>query len=138
MRSEAEAQEQVAQLLTQQAEAWTRGDLEAFCSVYAEDAAFVAPSGLTRGRQAVLERYRSRYPGPDAMGALTLEVMETRTAWGTEVSLLGDAVPSRVHAVSVVARWTLRRPGQPDATGLTLLVLRPHGAGWQIVQDASM
>jgi hypothetical protein len=50
---------------------------------------------------------------------------------------LGDAVPSRIHAVSVVARWTLRRPGQPDATGLTLLVLRPAGGAWQIVQDAS-
>lgn len=137
-RRETEAREQVAALLTRQAAAWTRGDLEAFCSAYAEDAAFVAPSGLTRGRQHVFERYRGRYPGRETMGALAFELLETRTAWGTEVSLLGDAVPSRVHAVSVVARWTLRRPGQPDATGLTLLVLRPVGQGWQIVQDASL
>jgi hypothetical protein len=61
-----------------------------------------------------------------------------RTAWGTEVSLLGDAVPSRVHSVSVVARWTLRRAGQADATGLTLIVRRPRRDGWEIVQDASM
>ena len=84
------------------------------------------------------ERYRRRYPGRDAMGALTLEPVELRSAWGTEVSLLDDAVPSRVHAVSVVARWTLKRAGQPDASGLTLIVLRPHGDSWQIVQDASM
>ena len=137
-RREALAREQIAQLLTTQAEAWTRGDLEAFCSAYAEDASFVAPTGLTRNRQEILERYRRRYPGREAMGALTLEVLETRAAWGTEVSLLGDAAPSRVHAVSVVARWTLRRPGQPDASGLTLLVLRPRGEGWEIVEDASM
>jgi hypothetical protein len=102
------------------------------------DAAFVSPTGLTRGRQQGVERYKHRYPGPEAMGALALEVVEMRTAWGTEVSLLGDAVPSRIHSVSVVARWTLRRAGQPDASGLTLVVLRPRRGGWEIVQDASM
>ena len=138
VRRDGEAREAVRALLATQAEAWTRGDIEAFCSVYAEDAAFVSPTGLTRGRQQVVERYRRRYPGTEAMGALALEVLEMRTAWGTEVSLLGDAVPSRVHSVSVVARWTLRRAGQPDATGLTLVVLRPRRGGWEIVQDASM
>jgi hypothetical protein len=48
------------------------------------------------------------------------------------------AVPSRVHSVSVVARWTLRRAGQPEATGLNLIVLRSRRDGWEIVQDASM
>jgi uncharacterized protein (TIGR02246 family) len=137
-RREAEARDAVARLLARQAEAWTRGDLEAFCSVYAEDATFVTPSGSTHGRRQVLERYRLRYPGREAMGELTLEILETRTARGTEISLLDDAVPSRIHGVSVVARWTLRRAGRPDATGLTLLVLQPDGDGWRIVQDASM
>ena len=138
VRREREAREQVQRLLDVQSAAWTRGDIEAFCSVYADDASFLSPTGLTRGRQQVLERYRRRYPGRDAMGALRLEVIEMRTAWGTEVSLLGDALPSRVHAVSVVARWTLRRPGQDDATGLTLIVLRPRGESWEIVEDASL
>ena len=135
---ELQAREAVTALLQVQASAWTRGDLEAFCSVYADDAAFVSPSGLTRGRREVLERYRKRYPGREAMGALTLDVQEARPAWGVEVSLLGDAVPGRVQTVSVVARWTIRRDGQPDASGLTLLVLRPRRDGWEIVQDASM
>jgi peptidoglycan/xylan/chitin deacetylase (PgdA/CDA1 family)/ketosteroid isomerase-like protein len=132
------AREQVVRLLEQQSAAWTRGDLEAFCSAYAEDATFVSPSGLVHGRRQVLERYRRRYPGREAMGALSLEVLELRVARGTEVSLLGDAVPSRVHSVSIVARWKLTHPGREDATGLTLLVLRPHGDGWEIVQDASI
>ncbi len=133
-----EAREGVRRLLAAQAEAWSRGDVEAFCSVYAEDAAFASASGLASGRRQVVERYRQRYPDREAMGTLTLDVLDMRTAWGTEVSLLGDAVPSRIHSVSVVARWTLRRAGQADASGLTLIVLRPRRDGWEIVQDASM
>jgi len=37
-----------------------------------------------------------------------------------------------------VARWTLAYPDKQPASGLTLLVLRPLGEGWAIVQDASM
>jgi peptidoglycan/xylan/chitin deacetylase (PgdA/CDA1 family) len=132
------AREGVRKLLDVQSQAWSRGDVETFCSTYAEDATYVSPSGLTRGRQEVLERYRRRYPGREAMGTLTLDVVEMRAAWGVEVSLLDDAVPGRVQSVSVVARWKLQREGQPDATGLTLIVLRPKGDGWEIVQDASM
>ena len=38
----------------------------------------------------------------------------------------------------MLARWTLTREAQEELTGLTLLVLRPRGDGWEIVQDASM
>jgi ketosteroid isomerase-like protein len=133
-----EARTAARDLLTLQTEAWNRGDLEAFCSVYADDATFASPSGLTRGRDQVLERYRSRYPDQAAMGRLSLDVLEMRTAEGMEVSMMGDARPSRVHGLTVVARWTLAYPDQEDATGLTLLVLRPGPDGWRITQDASM
>lgn len=122
---------QVAALLRTQAEAWSRGDLEAFTSVYAEDAAFLSPSGLTRGRREVLARYRKRYPDAAAMGKLTLEVIETRVfPWGKGAA-----------GASVAARWRLEYPGQADrktAEGLTLIVLRRTAKSWEIVQDASM
>jgi hypothetical protein len=76
--------------------------------------------------------------GGRSWGALTLEVLEWRAPWGIEISLLGDAVPSRIHPASVVARWALKSAGSPDATGLALMVLRRRGDGWEIVQDASM
>ena len=57
---------------------------------------------------------------------------------GVEVSLLGDARPSRVHGTAVTARWTLTYPDRDAATGMTLLTLRPSPDGWRIVQDASM
>ena len=120
-----EIRKAVAAVLDRQTAAWNRGDLEGFVSAYAEDATFVSPTGLTRGRQAVLDRYRKRYPDKAAMGTLALEIVETRLA-------AGEA------GASVVARWTLSYPDKPAASGHTLLVLRPRADGWAIVQDASM
>ena len=72
------------------------------------------------------------------MGHLSLEPLDLRSAEGTEVSMLGDARPSRVHSISVVARFTLEYVDPEGATGPTLLVVRPGPEGWRIVQDASM
>jgi ketosteroid isomerase-like protein len=137
-RRDQEARSAAGDLLSVQAAAWNRGDLEEFCSVYADDATFISPSGLTQGRDAVLARYRSRYPDAAAMGQLSLEVLEMRTAHGTEVSMMGDARPSRIHGLTVTARWTLSYSDREPASGLTLLVMRPTADGWRIVQDASM
>ncbi len=111
-------------LLNDQAAAWTRGDLDAFCSVYADDATFISPSGLAKGHQAVLERYRKKYVDRQGMGSLTLEIEDVRA--------LGRG------SASVVARWTLTWPEKPNASGLTLLVFEKKKDGWRIVQDASM
>jgi peptidoglycan/xylan/chitin deacetylase (PgdA/CDA1 family) len=141
LRRARDAQSGVEALLKTQSDAWNRGDLDTFTSVYAEDASFLSPTGLTQGRRQVLERYRRRYPDRKAMGTLTLEILEVRPAQGVEFTALGDARPSRVHGLSVAARWRLAYPDQPDkktAEGLTLLVLRRHGDSWEIVQDASM
>jgi peptidoglycan/xylan/chitin deacetylase (PgdA/CDA1 family) len=141
LRRAQSARSAVEALLKTQSDAWNRGDLETFTSVYAEDASFLSPTGLTQGRRQVLERYRRRYPDQQAMGTLSLEILEARPAQGVEFTMLGDARPSRVQGLSVAARWRLAYPGQPDrktAEGLTLLVLRPRGDSWEIVQDASM
>jgi uncharacterized protein (TIGR02246 family) len=115
---------EIRTLLHDQAEAWNRGDLPAFCAVYADDATFISPSGLTKGRQAVLDRYQKKYVDKAGMGSLTLEVLEVRA----------------LHAgsASIVARWTLTWPDKPKAEGLTLLVFTKTKAGWRILQDASM
>ncbi len=113
----------VKALILTQAEAWNRGDLPAFTSVYADDAVFVSPTGVTRGRQAVLERYQKRYPDKKAMGTLSFEFLETR---------------ERTDAVSMIAKWTLTYSDKPATSGQTLLVLHKKGEKWLIVQDASM
>jgi pimeloyl-ACP methyl ester carboxylesterase/ketosteroid isomerase-like protein len=124
------AESAASAVLHRQTEAWNRGDLEAFCSVYDEDATYASPSGIVRGRAVVLERYRKRYPDRAAMGTLRLDVQEARAASAPE--------GADVQGVSIVARWRLRYPDKPEASGLTVLVLRPRGDDqWQIVQDAS-
>jgi peptidoglycan/xylan/chitin deacetylase (PgdA/CDA1 family)/ketosteroid isomerase-like protein len=137
-RQTAGARREIEQLLETQAAAWSRGDLEAFCSVYSDDALFVSPSGLTRGRDEILRRYREKYVDREGMGRLTLEVVEFQAVQGTEISMLGDARPSRIHGASVAARWRLAYPDREGADGWTLIVLRAGPAGWKIVQDASM
>jgi uncharacterized protein (TIGR02246 family) len=118
------ADTEIRTLLHDQAEAWNRGDLPAFCAVYAEDATFISPSGMTTGRQAVLDRYKKKYVDKAGMGSLTLEVLEFRALEAT--------------SGSVVARWTLTWPDKPKAEGLTLIVFTKTKAGWRILQDASM
>ena len=138
VRRQARAREQIVELLEKQEAAWNRGDLAGFTSVYDDDAVFLAASGTTRGRAAVLDRYRTRYADAKAMGTLDFEIVELRDLWGPEVTPLGDATPGAVHGASVVARWSLRREGAPPATGLTLLVLQRSGNDWRIVHDASL
>ena len=118
---------EVLGLVQQSTRDWTRGDIDAFCAYYAEDAVFLSPTGVTRGRQAVLERYRTRYADKAAMGSLTLEPLDTRVGPGPNPT-----------TVSVAARWTLTYPDRSPATGLTLIVWQRTPAGWRIVQDASM
>lgn len=133
------AREEILAMLAEQSAAWSRGDVETFCSFYTEDTAFVSPTGLTRGRQQVLERYRKRYPGREAMGTLGLELIELRLGSGTETAGFGDRRPSGVHSASAVARWSLSYPDKDPLSGLTLLVFHKNPEGvWQIVQDASM
>ncbi|HEY7516042.1 MAG TPA: nuclear transport factor 2 family protein [Vicinamibacteria bacterium] len=110
-------------VLDAQIAAWNRGDLEAFCALYSEDAVFASTTGLHRGRGEVLARYRKQYPDRAAMGTLAFEKVDVR---------------STADAVSIVARWRLTYPDKPAANGLTLVVLRRTRDGWRLVQDASM
>jgi len=137
-REERRVRDVLPRLLDGQSAAWNRGDLDAFCSVYADDALFLSPSGSVRGRDAILDRYRNRYPDRAAMGTLRLEVDEIRPIWGMEVTPAGDAVPGAIHGATAAARWTLRYADRPEASGRTLLVFRRDGDTWLIVQDASM
>jgi peptidoglycan/xylan/chitin deacetylase (PgdA/CDA1 family)/ketosteroid isomerase-like protein len=124
--------------LDDQLDAWNRGDLDAFCAGYDEDALFISPSGSTQGRDEILGRYRKRYTDREAMGTLSFEILEMRPVQGVEISMLGDSRPGRVHTVSVAARWSLTYPDREEAAGLTLIVLQRRGDGWSIIHDASM
>ena len=118
-------------LLETQAAAWNRGDLDAFCAVYADDALFLTAFGLTKGRAEVLARYKARYPDAAARGTLSFEMLS--------VDVLAPAPAKKAPpAIGLIARWRIAHADKPAAEGLTLLNLVRFPGGWRIVHDASM
>ena len=139
LRDAEETKTAIARVIADQVEAWNRGDLKAFCSIYDDEAEFLSPTGTVHGRDAVEKRYRDRYGETSAkMGRLRLDIDDIDPVWGMEETPGGDAVPGAIHGASVVGRWTLTYADQPEASGRTLLVLKRRGQVWSIVRDASM
>lgn len=136
--AEREVIEEIETLIETQTAAWNSGDLEGFTSIYSEECTFLSPSGLVRGREQVLERYRSRYPDRAAMGTLRLDFIEMVPLTMEVRSFLGLLRKEGIYGVTVAARWNLLYPDRETASGLTLIVFRRSPQGWQIIQDASM
>ena len=116
------AKAEIRAVLDDQVEAWNRGDVARFMEGYwkSEKTEFVGSSGVLRGWQAVLGRYRKTYPDRRAMGALTFSELEI-----TELS------PA---AALVLGRWRLEREHDHPG-GVFTLVLRKFPEGWRIILD---
>lgn len=120
----ADAASAVRELLEAQVAAWNRGDIEGFMEGYwrSEQMTFAGANGVTRGWQAVLERYRRGYPNRAAMGSLSFSNQE-----------MTELAPD---AVLVVGRWRLERAQDTPGGTFTLVARRlPSPAGWRIVHD---
>lgn len=118
------ARAEVERRLNAQRDAWNRGDLEGFCAAYADDAVFLSPSGVTRGRAEVQARYQKKYGGkPETMGTLSFEPLDVRAS---------------SSCVSLAMRWKLVFKDKPEATGLTLIAWVKLNDEWKLAQDASM
>ncbi len=102
---------------------WNAGDLARFMDIYAEDAVFVTPKGLLRGKPAIADKYRSSFRSVgNARGRLSFAFLEMR---GLDPA----------HAI-LFARWTLTGPSTSE-TGMTTLVFERRGATWKIISDHS-
>jgi len=122
-RSEpADADTAIRKLLDDQVAAWNRGDVVAFMEGYwkSPQTTFSGASGVLRGWQAVLERYRRQYPDRAAMGRLSFSDLE--------ISLLAP------NAALVLGHWQLEH-AQDRPSGVFTLVLRKLPEGWRIVHD---
>jgi len=109
-------------ILQVQADAWNRGDLDAFMQTYApvDDLRFASGGNVTYGWQPTLERYKQRYPDRAAMGALTFSELTV-----TELS---------PDAALVFGHWQLTRT-HDTPPGLFTLLVRRTPAGWKIFSD---
>ncbi|MCC9644172.1 isoaspartyl peptidase/L-asparaginase [Rhodopirellula sp. JC740] len=112
---------EIQTLLQQQANDWNAGDIESFMTVYwkSDQLTFSSSGDITRGYEATLKRYQSRYPTAEAMGTLTFEDFE--------FFRLGE------DAMQVLGVWKLER--QEPLGGRFTLVLRRLPEGWRIVHD---
>ena len=118
----ADVEEDIRDLLTDQTEAWNRGNLEEFVKPYAEDCTFVGKQ-VVKGRDKVLARYKTQYPTAEAMGKLTFRHLEVREA--------GE------HIALVTGEWHLERPTYAGGAigGLFSLVMKDIDDEWRIVLD---
>jgi uncharacterized protein (TIGR02246 family) len=116
---------EIRAVLAAQEAAWNRADVAAFMEGYEKsaDLTFSGTNGVTRGWQNVLERYRQRYPGAEAMGRLQYSEIEVR--------LIGS------EAALVLGRFSLTRTEKAggNASGHFSLVFRKTTAGWRIIHD---
>jgi beta-aspartyl-peptidase (threonine type) len=119
-------EESVRGVLSAQVDAWNRRDLVGYMAGYwrSPELTFVSGSTVTRGWEAILERYRKRYQREGReMGKLDFAELKV-------VPLGDDAALAR-------GRWRLQMSGGKESKGLFSLVLRRLPEGWRIVYDQS-
>jgi ketosteroid isomerase-like protein len=108
-------------ILSEQAAAWNRGDIDGFMQHYwkSEDLTFSSGGHTTRGWQTTKDGYKLRYPTRERMGHLTFD--------GLEVFPLGDST------ALLLGHWHLDRNG--PVGGNFSLVFRKIDGAWVIVHD---
>ncbi len=109
-------------ILTSQAKAWNRGDLDGFMEFYWKSPQLSFSSGgkTTHGWSRTRDGYKSRYPTQEQMGQLTFSDLEL--------------VPLCDSAALVLGRWHLRRAGDEPHGNFSLIFRRIDGQ-WRIVHD---
>src|SRR5437762_3361025 len=108
---------EIRAVLTQQAEAWNRGDIGAFMEHYwkSDELTFSSGGQTTRGWKNTKENYQRRYPTREKMGQLTFSQLE--------VTPLDDST------ALVLGRWRLARDESPVGGNFTLVFRKIDGKG---------
>lgn len=114
--------EAISAVLGAQQTAWNRGDVDTFLVGYwrSPELTFSGSSGVARGWDGVLARYKKNYPDRGTMGQLDFSELEFR--------FLGP------DAALVLGRWHLKRE-KDDVGGVFTLVWQRFPDGWKIVHD---
>jgi len=114
--------EAIRAVLDAQQAAWNRGDVDAFLVGYwnSPELTFSGSSGISRGWDGVLARYKKNYPDRAAMGELDFS--------GLEFRFLGP------DAALVLGKWHLKRE-KGDIGGVFTLVFQRFPEGWKIIHD---
>lgn len=112
----------ITKILEAQQRDWNAGNVDAFLQGYwhSPDLTFSGSSGIARGWDGVMARYKKNYPDRAAMGQLDFSALEFH--------FLGK------DAALVLGRWHLAR-AQGDIGGVFSLVWQRFPEGWRIIHD---
>ncbi len=112
----------ISAVLKAQQTAWNCGDVDAFLKGYwhSPELTFSGSSGVARGWDGVMARYRRNYPDKAAMGQLDFSELEFR--------FLGP------DSALVLGRWHLKRE-RDELGGVFSLVWQRFPEGWKIIHD---
>ena len=114
----------ILNVMHEQEKAWSQNDLEGFMQGYwkSDSLKFYGSSGLTKGWQQTLDRYKKGYPTKDHSGTLTFEI--------------DDISPIEANSYWVMGRYYLKR-NVGDANGNFLIIFKKIDGAWKIVADMS-
>lgn len=115
---------EILAVLTAQAEAWNRGDLDAFLTGYwkSEETVFAGGDKVHRGFDAMAARYRSSYPTREKMGQLAFSNVAFEQLDADRAVVTGS--------------WELTLAGSDKKPGgVFTLLWRRFPDGWKIVHD---
>jgi ketosteroid isomerase-like protein len=116
--------EGVSAVLSRQADAWNRGDLDDFMKGYLRSAetSYTSEGKEVWGYEALQERYQKKYGAhKDTMGKLTFSDLRIFDVGK------GGAL--------CIGHWHLVRDKQPNLDGIFSLVLVDSKDGWKIIHD---
>ena len=121
-QQKSEIENDILAVMTTQAAAWNRGDIDSFMQGYwkSEKLVFASGDNVTRGWQSTLDRYKKTYDGKAKMGELAFTDLEI-------TALSKDAAV-------VLGSWSLKRVSD-NPKGKFTLVFRRVKEGWRIVHD---
>ncbi len=114
----------ILEVLAIQEKAWNNFDIELFMETYwkSDNLIFYGSSGVTKGWQNTLERYKKSYPTKEHFGQLRLT--------SNEISKINAGV------YSVFGEYHLTRT-VGDTQGIFMLVLKNIDGAWKIIADTS-
>lgn len=123
-RSAKPPDQEIRNVLLEQAAAWNRGDVRTYMQGYADSSSTVfVGKEIRRGYRQVLDRYLEKYATPAQMGRLSFSDIEVHPIGPDDAWVLGH--------------WALQRTseGGGDVGGWYTLLFHRTASGWKIILD---
>lgn len=114
----------ITTMLLAQQEAWNNYNIEAFMEGYwkSDSLTFYGSSGVIKGWQATLNRYKRSYPSKEHFGTLEFKF--------NEIALISEGV------YYVMGEYFLKR-SVGDTNGIFMLVVKKINGSWKVIADTS-